>query len=119
MAISNCSDDEYNVSAGRGQKKPNNHHHHHQVDGVDDDDEDETSNESRNFLRFNKQLANVTRDAGSLVRLRCEAEGIPPPKTIKWYKNGVQDQLKGDRFRITSKRKKYVCFAPSVISPLF
>lgn len=49
----------------------------------------------------------MTRDTGSDIRLGCEAEGIPPPKTIKWYKNGVQDPLlRGDRFRIKHTRRK-------------
>lgn len=59
-----------------------------------------------NFIRLIKKLANVTRDAGQNIRLECEAEGIPPPKEIKWYKNGVQNQWKGDRFKIKHTRKK-------------
>jgi hypothetical protein len=59
-----------------------------------------------NFLRFLKKLSNTTKDTGMDVRLACEAEGIPPPRGIKWYKNGVQDQLRGDRFRVKHTRRK-------------
>jgi len=64
--------------------------------------------EPKKFLHFLRNLVNITRDTGQDVKLKCEAEGNPPPRTIKWYKNGVADTFKGDRFRIKHARRKYV-----------
>lgn len=38
------------------------------------------------YLRIEKQLANLTRESGDNVRLKCEFTGTPLPK-VSWYKN--------------------------------
>ncbi|XP_050427076.1 tyrosine-protein kinase transmembrane receptor Ror-like [Adelges cooleyi] len=40
-------------------------------------------------LHFVRQLANMTRDSGASVKLRCEVTGEPPPLRIQWYMNEV------------------------------
>ena len=90
---------------GSGDKEP--HHHSHPVQGngrggsTNHGQAEETSStpasppvttpkpEPVQFLRFIKKLSNVTRDSGSSVKLRCVAEGYPPPRKIHWLRNSV------------------------------
>lgn len=100
--------------SGGGSSGGNSHRHEHVDNGNNMEGGGSNNNnggnaflpKNFNFIRLIKKLANVTRDAGQNIRLECEAEGIPPPKEIKWYKNGVQNQWKGDRFKIKHTRKK-------------
>ncbi|XP_031780568.1 tyrosine-protein kinase transmembrane receptor Ror isoform X2 [Nasonia vitripennis] len=38
-------------------------------------------------LKFIRALMNLTKDAGSVVHMKCEIVGDPPPTKIRWYKN--------------------------------
>ncbi|KAL7299020.1 hypothetical protein TKK_0008116 [Trichogramma kaykai] len=38
-------------------------------------------------LKFIRALSNLTKDIGSVVHMRCEIVGDPPPNKIRWYKN--------------------------------
>ena len=38
-------------------------------------------------LSFTKELKNTTKEAGDLLRLRCEVGGSVPASTISWFKN--------------------------------
>ena len=52
------------------------------------------------FLRFIKKLTNSTRDSGTNIRLKCEAEGNPAPKRITWFKNSIEIKGRHPRIRI-------------------
>lgn len=53
-------------------------------------------------LKFIRTLTNISRDAGSVVHMRCEVVGDPPPTRIKWYKN--EAPLEEKRPKITIKK---------------
>jgi hypothetical protein len=41
----------------------------------------------RPYIRLTSNLANVTRNAGGEIRLKCEAVGSPQPIDFSWLKN--------------------------------
>ena len=45
--------------------------------------------EPQEFLKFVKELTNMTRETGDTVKLNCEVYGVPAPRKIRWYKNEV------------------------------
>lgn len=54
------------------------------------------------FLKFEKSLTNVTRNAGDSVKLRCELSGDPPPDKIRWFKN--EAPVRAEKGRVIIKR---------------
>ncbi|CAG0921869.1 unnamed protein product [Notodromas monacha] len=64
--------------------------------------EGDTNKGSQHFIKFSKELANMTRDAGDSVKLKCEVYGIPAPKKIRWYRNEVPIEEERGRIAIRS-----------------
>jgi receptor tyrosine kinase-like orphan receptor 1 len=55
--------------------------------------------EPQEFLKFYKELTNMTRETGDTVKLKCEVYGVPAPRKIRWYKNEVPvDEERGKVF---------------------
>ncbi|XP_072153670.1 protein sax-3-like [Bemisia tabaci] len=73
------------------------------------------SGNKTSVLKFHRSLSNLTREAGSNVKLRCEVGGEPAPNKHQWFKNEVP--IEEQRGRITVKRypPKRVDFGASVL----
>ncbi|CAG7820780.1 unnamed protein product [Allacma fusca] len=76
------------------------------------DDLETTSNihptpEGTGLLRFIRKLTNYTRSTGASVRLKCEAEGNPPPKKITWLKNSLELKSRHPRIKIRKFENKH------------
>ncbi|CAL4076164.1 unnamed protein product, partial [Meganyctiphanes norvegica] len=56
-------------------------------------------------LRFTRRLANLTKDSGETVKLRCEFSGDPPPSRYRWSKNEAPVQLQ--KQRVIERRYQY------------
>ncbi len=53
-------------------------------------------------LMFTKELKNTTKEAGDLLRLRCEVAGSVPASSISWFKNDGPILEEQNRVRIFS-----------------
>ncbi|XP_011495008.1 PREDICTED: tyrosine-protein kinase transmembrane receptor ROR2-like, partial [Ceratosolen solmsi marchali] len=51
-------------------------------------------------LKFIRALTNLTKEAGSVVHMRCEIVGDPPPTKIRWFKNEAPVNEEPDRIII-------------------
>jgi hypothetical protein len=51
---------------------------------------------------FTKELKNTTKEAGDLLRLRCEVAGSVPASSISWFKNDGPILEEQNRVRIFS-----------------
>jgi hypothetical protein len=51
---------------------------------------------------FTKELKNTTKEAGDLLRLRCEVAGSVPASSINWFKNDGPILEEQNRVRIFS-----------------
>ncbi|XP_073974043.1 tyrosine-protein kinase transmembrane receptor Ror-like isoform X2 [Rhodnius prolixus] len=51
------------------------------------DDVTDTPSNATGYLRWSKELSNVTKEEGEGVKMRCEVEGEPGPITVRWLRN--------------------------------
>ncbi|XP_058797126.1 tyrosine-protein kinase transmembrane receptor Ror isoform X2 [Phymastichus coffea] len=74
-------------------------------DAASNDTDDEAPADKAGTLKFTRALANLTKDAGSVVHMRCEIVGNPPPNKIRWFKN--EALIKEESNRIIIKKINY------------
>lgn len=58
-----------------------------------------------NSLVFIRELKNTTKESGESLKVKCEVEGEPPARSIKWFKNEAPLQEEQGRVKVKSNLK--------------